>query len=157
VYLEGSDYAWLADLARLEWLRAECSVAENASAVGAEALGGYAPADLERLEFGMQPCLRLHSSSYPVFTIWQANQGENAAPVDQSLGGEQGMILWRDDRLELQSLPPKLFSFLSALAKGTPLGDAMTLAGFDEHELLDALAFLFRQGLVCSLSVRAPT
>jgi len=105
----------------------------------------------------MQPCLRLHSSSYPVFTVWHANQGENAAPVDQSLGQEQGMILWRDDRLELQSLPPKLFSFLSALAKGTPLGDAMTFVGFDEHELLDALAFLFRQGLVCSLSVRAPT
>jgi len=157
VHLQGSDYVWLADLARLEWLRAECSVAPIASALGAEALGNHAPADLERLEFAMQPSLRLHSSSYPVFTVWRANQGGNASPVDQSHGNEQGMILSRDDRVELQPLAPSLFSFLSELVGGSTLGDAMSLVGFDEHELLDALAFLFRQGLVCGLSLRAPT
>jgi len=155
-YLDGGDYAWLADLARLEWLRAECSVEKTVSALGAEALGNYASAELERLEFALQPSLRLHSSSYPVFTVWQANQSENASPVDQSTGNEQGMVLARDDGPELASLAPRLFSFLSALQSRATLGDAMTTAGFGEQELLEALAFLFRQGMVCGLSVRAP-
>lgn len=154
-HLEGGEYAWLADLARLEWLRTESSVAEAASALGAEALGRCAPEDLERLRFTLQPSLRLHSSSYPVFSVWRANQGENASPVDQSLGSEQGMTLWRDNGTQVSTLTARLFSFLSVLQGGATLGDAMTSSGFDEHELLDALAFVFREGLVTGLSLRA--
>jgi hypothetical protein len=151
----GSDYAWLADLARLEWLRTESSVMETATALGVEALGVHAAADLERLEFSCQPSLRLHSSSYPVFSIWSANQRENAPPVDQSAGPEQGMTLLRDNGTEVRALAPRLFIFLSALHGRASLGDAMTSSGFDERELLDALAFAFREGLVTGLSLRA--
>jgi hypothetical protein len=150
-------YTWLADLARLEWLRAESEVAETAPALGAEALGAYAPADLERLEFSFQPSLRLHSSSYPVFTVWRANQSEHAPPVDQSVGAEAGMILSRYEAGEVQPLPPRLFSFISGLRDGATLGEAMTVVGFEEHELLEALAFLFRHGLVRGLSLRLPS
>jgi hypothetical protein len=155
-YLD-ADYTWLADLARLEWLRAESEVAETAPALGADALGAYAPADLERLAFAFQPSLRLHSSSYPVFTVWQANQIDDAPPVDQSLGSEAGMILSGYDAREVQPLSPRLFSFLSALHDGATLGEAMTVVAFEEHELLDALAFMFRHGLVRALSLRLPT
>jgi len=147
-HLESGEYAWLADLARLEWLRAESSVDELAPAVGAEVLSGYAPADLERLRFMLQPSVRLHSSSYPVFSVWWANQVENAPPVDQSLGEEHGMTLWRDGVTEVLSLGRRPFSFLSALHAGATLGDAMNASGFDERELLDALTFLFREKLV---------
>ena len=151
-YLAGSEYAWLADLARLEWSRLECSVLEESPALGADALARFAAEDLEHLTFGFQPSLRLHTSSYPVFSVWQANQGENAPPVDQSAGSEQGMVRVRDDLPEIRALEVRLFSFLSALHGGASLGEAMSQAGLDGDALTHALAFVFNEGLVCSVA-----
>jgi hypothetical protein len=154
-YLAGSDYAWLGDLARLEWSRHECSVLVESPPAGAEQLARFAAADLEHLVFGFQPSLRLHSSAYPVFSVWRANQAENAPPVDQSLGSERGMTRIRNDLPEVRALEPTLFSFLSALHGRASLGEAMGQAGLDEIELTDAMSFLFGEGLVTSISLRA--
>jgi hypothetical protein len=150
-YLD-DDYAWLADLARLEWSHAECSVASDLPATGAEVLSRFAPEQLEDLHFSFQPALKLHSSSYPIFSIWQANQTDDAPPVDQSLGAEFGIVLSRSDHTEVRRLDPRLFSFLSALHSGASLGDAMTTAHLDEQPLLHALGFLFSEGLVISVT-----
>lgn len=152
-YLQGGDYAWLADLARLEWSRAETSVAAESSALGADALARYAPTELERLVFHLKPALRLHSSSYPVFTVWEANQAENAPPVEQSLGAEAGIVHLRDGFPEVRCLEPHLFSFLYALHQGQPLGQAMTVASLEEESLTQSLLFVFNAALVSSLSV----
>ena len=80
-HLAGGDYAWLADLARLEWARQSAAVDAVAPAVGAEALAAFAPEQLERVVFALQPSLRLVESPYPVFSVWLANQDENAPPV----------------------------------------------------------------------------
>ena len=152
-HLGGGEYAWLSDLARLEWLRAESSVAGAVPALAVETLNRFAPEDLERLRFGFQPSVRLHSSSYPVFSVWQANQVENAPPMDQSVGPEQGMTRYGDSGVEVVPLQPPLFSFVSALCAGLSLGYAMTASGFDERGLLDALAFLFREQLIIELSL----
>ncbi len=152
-HLGGGDYAWLADLARLEWSRAECSVAPALPAVPATALAKFAPQDFEYLVFGLQPSLKLHSSSYPVITVWLANQSEIASPVDQSLGSEYGMVLARADHVEVRHINERMFPFLSALQSGLPLGDAMTNAQLEVDALTSALDFIFSQGLVSSLSL----
>jgi hypothetical protein len=146
--LQGSEYSWLSDLARLEWARHEAAVGVAHASVGAEVLGEFAPAQLEHLVFALQPSLRLLASDYPIFSIWANNQVENAPPVDQSLGGECGMVRARIDRAEVRLLEPRLFSYLSALAAGAPLGAAITTAGLDQQGLLNALAFLFAEHLV---------
>jgi hypothetical protein len=149
-----ADYLWLGDLARLEWSRAECSVADEREAIGPEALAQFPVAQLEQLVFEFQPSLRLHSSSFPIFTVWENNQADNAPPADQSIGSEYGLVRIRHESPELLRLEPGLFSFLSALSAGSSLGEAMTRVEFDGRALTDALAFLFRAGLVCSLSLR---
>jgi len=151
-HLDDGDYRWLADLAQLEWSHAECSVAAECPAIAANALAKYPPEQLGQLVFRTQPSLRLHSFPFPIFTVWETNQLENAPPVDQSLGQEAGMVLSRHDGVEVRRLEAGLFSFLSALAGGATLGDAMTNADLDAPALTDALAFMFREGLVCSLS-----
>lgn len=151
--LAGTDYAWLADLAELEWLRGESSVAATLPCLGAEALATVAPQDLERLRFGLQPSLRLLSSSFPVFTVWQANQGDIAPPVDQSVGPEVGMTLQRYAMTEVRRLDPTHFSFLSSLLAAATLEEAASTASMDEHALTQSLAVLFGDGLVCSLDV----
>jgi hypothetical protein len=152
-HLHGGDYAWLADLARIEWARAECAVAAALPSLSATALARFAAEDFEHLVFGLQPALKLHSSSYPVFTVWLVNQRENAPPVDQSLGQEYGMVLARADGVEVRHINERMFSFVSSIEAGLPLGDAMTRAGFEVDALTGALEFLFGEGLVVSLSL----
>jgi hypothetical protein len=150
VHLSG-DYAWLADLARLEWARELASIAETLPALSVDALSRYEPGELERLRFRLQPALQLVRSEYPVYSVWIANQVENAPAVDQSLGAEQGMVLPRDELVEVRRLPADLFSYLCAVAGGASLGDAMTAASFDEAGLLRALRFQFAESLVVAV------
>jgi Putative DNA-binding domain len=154
-HLAGSDYAWLAGLARLEWSRAECLVASESPAVGIEALGMFSSAALEHLVFGLQPTLRLHAFAFPVFTVWLSNQVDNAPPVNQSVGNQQGMVRCRYEAAEVRMLDAPLFSFLSALNRGATLGEAMQEASLDEAALREALLYIFSAGLVISLAPRA--
>ena len=117
----------------------------------AEVLGRFAPTQLEHLVLRLQPSLSLVASDFPIFTIWAANQVENAPPVDQSLPGECGMARARFDLLEVRPLEPRLFSYLSALAAGAPLPDAIANAGLDQAGVVSALGFVFTEGLVCAV------
>jgi hypothetical protein len=153
-HLAGGEYVWLADLARLEWARQSAAVDAVLTPVGTEALTAFAPEQLEHVAFALQPSLRLVESPYPVFSVWLANQGENATPVDQSLGSECGMALPRADAVEVARLAPDLFSYLSALADGATLGEAMTRAALDAPRLTQVLGHVFGEGLVTGLSTR---
>jgi len=153
-HLQGTEYAWLADLARLEWSREQASVAVARSSIGAEVLARFAPEQLEHLVFSLQPSLRLHASDFPIFSIWSANQVDNAPPVDQSLPGECGLVRTRADSVECRRLDPYLFSYLSALAAGAPLGEAVSAAGLDQDTLVHALGFVFSEALVCEVTLR---
>jgi len=152
-HLQGTAYAWLADLARLEWSREQAAVAVTHASISADALGRFAPDQLEHLVFSLQPSLRLHASDFPIFSIWAANQVENAPPVDQSLPGECGLVRARSDGVEVRQLEPGLFSYLSALTAGAPLGEAVSTAGLDQEALVRALGFVFNEGLVRAVSL----
>lgn len=150
-YLAGGEYQWLADLARVEWACAESSVCAEVPALGVDSLAGHASTALEHLVFGLQPSLRLVDATFPVYSVWLSNQVENAPPVDQSRGPEQGLIRLRHDAIEVRKLDRAAFSFISALSKGSSLGDAMTAATLDARALTSALGFLFAEELVTSL------
>jgi hypothetical protein len=152
-HLAGGDYLWLADLARLEWLRELATVAEVKPPVGADVMGKFAQSELEHLVFELQPSLGLLESPFPVFSVWWANQQVDASPVDQSRGNEQGMVLSRDDQIRVLPLTSDLFSYLSALQAGSPLGEAMARGGLNDAGLLRGLQLLFEEQMVCSVRV----
>ena len=152
--LRGGDYEWLADLARLEWAREEAAVSVELEALGTAALGEFAPEQLERLVVGLQPSLRLISSPFPVLSVWFANQHENAPPVDQSLGSEQGLVRGRFDAVEVSRLAPDAFSYLSALSAGATLGEAMAATKVEGTRLTEILGLIFASNLVSSLTPR---
>jgi hypothetical protein len=154
IHLQGTEYLWLSDLAHLEWSRQQAAVAVAHASLGAELLGRFAPEQLEHLVFSLQPSLQLHASDFPIFTIWSHNQRDNAPPVDQSLGGECGLVRARIEGVEVRTLGPGLFSYLSALAAGAPLGEAITVAGLDQQALVNALGFVFSENLVCGVGTQ---
>jgi hypothetical protein len=150
-YLAGSDYAWLADLARLEWSREMASIAAVLPGLEVAALAGIAAEDLETTIFGLQPSLTLGASDYPVFSVWMANRNENAPPVDPTSGGEWYLVQAGREQVTVAQLTAPVFAFLSAIAAGAPLGDAVSHAGLDERGLLGALQFAFANELVVSM------
>jgi len=151
-HLGGGDYAWLADLARLEWARQSAAVEALVEPVGVDSLAAFAPEQLEHVRLTLQPSLRLVESPFPVFSVWLANRTENGPPVDPSIGSECGMALARADGVEVARLPPDLFSYLSALAAGATLGEAMTRAGLDGPRLARALGHAFGEELVTGVA-----
>lgn len=150
-HLDG-DYAWLADLAKLEWARQDAAVQSVRAAIGPDALAAFAPEELEHLRFSLQPSLRLLRSPYPVFSVWLRNQHEDAPPVDQSLGDECGMTRARDDGVEVARLEPDTFSYLCSLTEGRTLGEALGSSGVEGPRLTQILGFAFAQGLVTAVS-----
>jgi len=152
-HLSDGDYAWLADLARLEWACEEAAIQADLPAAGPEVLAEFAPDELERLRFELQPSLRLVSSPFPIFSVWMANQAENAPPVSQSKGGETILVRGRLDAIEVRALTPDLFSYLNVTAGGATLGEAVTAAELDEKRLSEVLGFLFSEGLVVSATL----
>ena len=153
LHLGGTGYAWLADLARLEWLRELASISVHRPPLTADSLGRYAADQLERLVFTLQPSLGLLRSDFPVFSVWMANQGAEAPPVDQSRGQEQGLVQAGRNGVEFRMVEPAIFSWVSALAQGLNLGEAVAAAGLDEQGLLSALRFGFAAELVCDVSL----
>jgi hypothetical protein len=153
-HLRGGEYAWLADLARLEWSCEQAGVAPLHAGVGAEVLARFAPEQLENLLLTLQPSLQLQASDFPVFSVWRANQASNASTVDQSVGAECGLIRQRFDAIEVRQVGPGLFSYLSALSAGAPLGEAISSAGLDQDGLVQALGFVFTENLVCAVTVK---
>jgi hypothetical protein len=154
-HLAGGEYAWLADLARLEWLRELAAIARPVASVGAVALAAIPPDELEHLRFRLQPSLALHESCYPVFSVWTANQAQNAPPVDQSLGSEQGLVYACDDGVVVRRVDRPLFQFLAAVLAGRSLGEATTSTALDEAGLRHSLGFIFSAGLVRELVQRS--
>lgn len=150
-HLADSDYAWLADLARLEWAREQAAVTEVRPALSVEVLAAFAADQLGELVFDFQPSLVLGESQFPVVSVWLANQAENASPVDQSAGPENYLVLSRDDGVEVARLARSLFVYLDGLRARQPLAEAMSHAEMNEAGLLSALRFMFGEGLVTGI------
>lgn len=153
-HLRGGDYAWLADLARLEWSCEEASVSAELPVIGVHALADFAPEDFEYLVLALQPSLQLHSSPFPVVSVWLANQAENGPPVDQSFGNERGMVQIRNESVQVTLLTEDRFLYLKALSSGATLGEAMSAADVQPHLLSAILGFVFSSDLVCGVARR---
>ena len=157
VRLAGSDYAWLAELARLEWACEEANVAARNEPLALERLASIPGELLENVELRFQPSLRLLRSSYPVWSVWQANQGDDAgAPVDLAAGGECCVVTCSAERVAVYRLDATDFALLELLVQGSPLGPAVRTSAADAAVLQRLLAWAFGEQLVVGLSSSAP-
>ncbi len=155
--LAGTEYAWLADLARLEWACEEVLVAADAAAIGLDAVAAVAPGDLAALRLGLHPALRCVHSAYPVWSVWRENQPDGSgAPVDLGRGAEHVVVTRAGDRPFLHRRPEAEVRFVAALAGGQPLARSLELSDLPVEGLAHALAWLFQHGLVVTLDAGGP-
>lgn len=133
-YLErrfaASEYAYFIDVARLEWAYQEVLVAAEHAPLDLVRLMSIEPAEYPNLRFELHPAVRLVESSYPVLTIWSANQANGASEevIDLRQGGECVLVQRTRAAVELTRLPSPHFAFLSTIAAGETLATAAEAA-----------------------------
>lgn len=155
-----TEYRYLSDVAQLEWAYQEVLVAAEHAPLAVDRLQRVAPADYPQLVFWLHPASRLVASSFPVLTIWSANQpgADDTGTIDLRSGGERVLVLRTAGEVELRRLDDPEFTFLKHIAEGATLAtaaDAAVNAGaFDLGATLRRYAV---SGLLVDFSLSVPT
>ncbi|TDQ80598.1 putative DNA-binding protein [Dongia mobilis] len=138
--------AYLADVARLEWLRHCALLAADAAPIDRAALAAQPPDVMARLRFTLHPSLAILRSPFPIVSIWRANiDPANPAVVPAGLPGENALLVRPGLVAEIHAVPASRADFVERLQAGVALGDATNLVGAD---LTAALAFLLSAGIL---------
>jgi hypothetical protein len=143
------EYAYLPDVADLEWALQKVAIAPDRERLSASQLAAIDPSRYEDLVFEPHPATRLVESRYPIVRIWQSNQAGAAEEViDLDAGGDRVLVRRRDEELEFLRFDEATFLFARMLARRTPLGLATdaSLALDPAFDLPRALASLTRAG-----------
>jgi hypothetical protein len=152
--------AYLADVARLEWLMCVAATASDAPPLNAAALAGFAPEATPLLRLTLHPAQGLLASPFPIDRIWRANRRGAAldeAPIDLAAGGVRLEVNRAGGEAVMRALDAAGFAFRQALRLGGTLEAAATaaLAQNPAFDLAGALGELFREGAV--IGVAAPS
>jgi hypothetical protein len=152
-----TEYAWLADLARLEWACESALTSGWQAPLPLAALAQLPSAGLDDTTVALQPSLRLVASPWPVWSVWQANQGDDAgAAVDLTVGGEHCACVCQAEGIVVYRVDPDDYAVLAALAGGGSFTEALEETGRSANVLARALGWAFGEGLVVALNPSAP-
>ncbi len=130
-------YAYLPDVARLEWLAHEAFHAAEAEPLALRRLGEIPPARYDTLRFRLHPSVRLLASAYPVQRIWQVNQPDHAGDpqVDLDAGGVRLAVYREGLLIALLPLSPGTYRLAEGCAGGADFAAACGQALEAEPEL----------------------
>lgn len=145
---------YLADLARLEWLRVEAWHAADADPLPlAEVAALLADeAALPNLRVTLHPALRVLRSAHPVVSLWAAHQSEDAAGALGAIdfAAAEAALLVRDGLdVALLRIEPGAAAFIARLQRGDALGAAAQAAA--PFDLPATLGLLLRHGAIAAM------
>ncbi len=120
---------YLADVARLEFLRVRACHAADASPLDRAALAALLddPGRLGRVRLGLHPSLALLRSPFAVVSLWAAHQGLLDIGGVETGRAENALILRNGLEVEVIALDADEIVFLGLLQEGTTLGQAAAL------------------------------
>jgi hypothetical protein len=150
----GTEYAYLPDVAQLEWAYEQAAIGADAPSFDVRSLTRVAPEFYGGLRFELHPACHLVRSAFPVLRIWQVNQpdADSEQSVDLSAGPDH-IATWRAGyRVELVRMQRGEYRLLECFAQGATLAEALatlqrTEPGFD---LGCALRCLITLGMITS-------
>jgi hypothetical protein len=121
---------YLPDVARLEWALDEAARAGDAKATAQEVLQDLARHFLLHgdVALSLHPSCRLLVSRHAAMRIWQARQAQSAASVDREAGGEWLLVRREGARPCVERLGRAEHAWLEALAQGSMLEAATSIA-----------------------------
>jgi hypothetical protein len=142
---EHDRYAYLADVARLEWLVQDSQLAAEQAPLSFEKMAGVAASAYDTLRFDLHPTLRLFESRYPARRIWAASVSDAADPesIDLDSGGERLMVMRRGLQLIIEPLSAGEHCLLDHCRCGLAFAPALAAAAACDEDF-DAAAALQR-------------
>lgn len=147
-----AELPYLADVARLEWLRIESWQSADCKPMTERELSGFLVDEnqLASTQIVLHPALRLLSSKYPVVSLWSAHQSDEAelslSAIDLD-AAETALLVRPDVGVEIIPIEANAGHFISCLRSGMMLGEAATAGQFD---LVAVLALLIRSNSIVS-------
>lgn len=140
----GGRFAYLGDVARLEWACEEAFIAGNAQPLDLKSLAGIPEAELGSLRLYLHPSCRLVDSRYPILAIWLANTEDRDGVIDLDVA-ERVLVARTGERLALYPITACHAAFIDALLHGHDLEQACNRGqsiseGFDPAAVLTWLA-----------------
>lgn len=154
---------WLADVARLEWLRIRAAHAADAVPLRTPDAATLAalqdPAQATRLRVGLHPSAAVLASAHAVVSLWAAHQQDDALWSIDLDRPEAALVLRPDADVLVLPLSPGAAALAEALQDGQQLGEAVAAAlaadaGFD---LVHGLALLLQHGAIVQFNLPEET
>lgn len=153
IYYRDTAFAYLADVARLEWACAEAETSADGVPFDLLQLKSVPAGDCERLRFALRATVRLLSSRFPIFSIWEAHQQDEVEALPLGRGAEH-VLVTRRRGVQVYRLDAGTFAFARSLADGDSLAEAAAAGEAAPGFLLDeALKTLARLDVLASLRV----
>lgn len=147
---------YLADVARLEYLRVEACHAADVPGIGAEelVLALAEQAALPTLGVTLHPSLAVLSSPFAVVSLWAAHQGVLEISTVAPGTTETALVLRHGLEVEVMQISPTAGVFISALLCGSSLGQAAeAVAAIDvEFDLVGTLGLLLQKSAITALN-----
>ena len=147
-----AELPWLADVARFEHACGLASHAADAPVLTGADMAAVPQQDWGGLRLRLHPAAHLLRSIHPGATIYRMNRaGATPGPVDFGIA-EDALVTRPLYEINLRSLAPGEYEFLTAIERGETLEDSMlagtAVAGF---EVAAAMVMLLTSGVACSL------
>jgi hypothetical protein len=146
-----TEYAYLPDVAALEWAYQEAQLAADAQPITAEVFRDVPAEQVDSLRFVMHPAAALIRSDYPIVRIWLANQpgAEEGEPIDLRSGPDHVLVRRGSADIEYVRLSAAEFVAFASLSRGDALLTALEAALSEDpsFDLGVALARAIQLGL----------
>jgi hypothetical protein len=155
---DDTEFAYLADVARLEWAIEEVLIAPDMRTLSSGNLAAIDPGYYPDLAFEAHPTCRLLQSAYPVVRIWLSNQpGAPEETIDLGAGGDAIAVVRAAEGIEFRRLPAADVTFGLMLTRGTTLALAAeaALACDANLDLAGALTRLISAGVFTHVGLRS--
>jgi hypothetical protein len=148
---------YLADVARLEFLRVRAFHAADADPVSPEQMAQALadPEQLPTLRVGCHPSLGLLRSRYAVVSLWAAHQGVGDLAQVNPCVPESALIVRTGLEVHVVALPPGGDLLIAGFAAGRSLGEAagLVMAAHPDFNLTTHLALLLQVNALTSFSL----
>lgn len=146
---------YLADVARLEWLRVDAWHAADAAPVPMDDLAALL-ADAQALpgaRFVLHPAVRLLRSAHPVASLWAAHQSDDPAAAVTAIDpetAEAALLLRPGLVVDIIRVEAAAAAFIERMLRGMAFGRAA--AADDSLDLPAVLGLLIRSGAIVQIT-----
>lgn len=124
-FAPAKDLPYLADTARLEWIRIEAYFAEDREPIDPQQLAEVSPEQIGDVRFTPHPAFQCIQSKHPIFQIWAINQPDHQEVPEVDFSVPEAGFVSRQDLMVFQRVETQgTFAWLNALVQGRSLGAA---------------------------------